>query len=368
MKNIFLLSVILLLAAGFGACKDDDKAPLQIPTAYDGAAFQTNAAPQLDVLARFTALVNEAKKGRTAGKLVSLDSLNYWYTTGNPSLQSLTSTYYAGKTTDWLTELALASGNAYTPGTPAGNGGTYNGYLFEENGLELEQLLDKGHFGALLFQHFNDLAAGALTEATVDQMLAIFGANPTFPNSYQANLHAQPDKFIANYAARRDKNDGNGFYTNIRDQFIQLQAAVKAGPEYNQERDEAIAAIRLSWEKANAATIINYLYAVVSKLSATNPTDADIAAALHSYGETVGFTHGLRTLSVKKITDAEIDELLTLLNAPANGLPASYKFATDPLNELPKLTQVITRLQSIYGFSVQELEDFKKNWVSEQNR
>ncbi|HRI60058.1 MAG TPA: hypothetical protein PK228_10055, partial [Saprospiraceae bacterium] len=115
-------------------------------------------------------------------------------------------------------------------------------------------------------------------------------------------------------------------------------------------------------------TIINYLYAVISKLSATNPSDADIASALHSYGETVGFTHGFRTLDNKKITDTEIDELLTLLNAPATGTPTSYKFATDPLNELPKLTQVIAKLQSIYGFTAQELEDFKKNWVAEQNR
>ncbi len=368
MKNTLLLPAFLFAVFLFSACKDDDKTPLVIPTAYDGAAFQTNAATQLDVLARLTKLVNEAKKGRTPGALVSSDSLNYWYTTGNPSLQSLTSAYYSGNTAAWSPELALASGNTYVPGTPTGNGGTYSGYLFDENGLELEQLLDKGHYGALLYQHFNDLAAGAITEATVDQMLAIFGANPTFPNSYQANLHAQPDKFIANYAARRDKNDGNGFYTNIRDQFIILQAAVKAGPEYDRERDEAIAAIRLLWEKANAGTIINYLYAVISKLSATNPTDADIASALHSYGETVGFVHGFRTLSNKKITDAEIDDLLTLLNAPANGTPTSYKFATDPLNELPKLTQVIAKLQSIYGFTAQELEDFKKNWVAEQNR
>lgn len=368
MKITHPFLALLVAVATFTACKDQDKTPLEIPAAYDGAAFETNAAPQLDVLARFTNLINEAKKGRTTGQLVSLDSLKYWYSTGNPSLLNLTSAYYSGKTNDWVAELALASGNTYTPGAPTGNGGAYGGYLFDENGLELEQMLDKGHYGALLYKHFNDLATGAVTEATVDQMLAIFGANPTFPNSYQANLHANPDKFSANYAARRDKNDGNGYYTNIRDQFIKLQAAVRAGTDYNEERDEAIAEIRLLWEKANAGTIINYLYAVISKLSATNPTDTDIASALHSYGETVGFTHGLRTLGNKKITDTEIDEILTLLNAPANGTPASYKFATDPLNELPKLTQVISKLKSIYGFTDQEVEDFKKNWVAEQNR
>lgn len=368
MKITHLFFASLVAAGTFSACKDQDKSPLVIPASYDGTAFETNAAQQLGVLSRFTSLVNEIKKGRTTGNLVSADSINYWYTTGSPSLESLVSTYYVGKTADWATEVALASGSTYTPGAPTGNGGTYGGYLFDENGLELEQLLDKGHYGALLYKYFNDLAAGTVTEATVDQMLAIFGANPAFPNSYQATLHAKPDKFSANYAARRDKNDGTGFYTNIRDQFIKLQAAVRAGAEYNEERDEAIAEIRLLWEKANAGTIINYLYAVISKLSATNPTDTDIASALHSYGETVGFAHGLRTLGNKKITDTEIDEILVLLNAPANGTPTSYKFATDPLNELPKLTQVISKLKSIYGFTDQEVEDFKKNWVAEQNR
>ena len=368
MKITYPFLALLVVVSTFTACDDNEKAPLEIPASYDGAAFETNAAQQLGVLSRFTSLVNEIKKGRTTGKLVSADSINYWYTTGSPSLESLASTYYAGKTADWATEVALASGGTYTPGAPTGNGGTYGGYLFDENGLELEQMLDKGHYGALLYKHFNDLAAGTITEATVDQMLAIFGANPTFPNSYQANLHANPDKFSANYTARRDKNDGNGYYTNIRDQLIKLQAAVRAGSDYHEERDEAIAEIRLLWEKANAGTIINYLYAVISKLSATNPTDADIASALHSYSETVGFTHGLRTLGNKKITDTKIDEILTLLNAPANGTPTSYKFATDPLNELPKLTQVINELKSIYGFTDQEMEDFKKNWVAEQNR
>jgi hypothetical protein len=114
--------------------------------------------------------------------------------------------------------------------------------------------------------------------------------------------------------------------------------------------------------------VINYLYSVVSKLSATNPSDADIASALHAYSETVGFLHGWRTQSNKLITDARIDALLALLHAAPGATPASYKFATDAVSELPKLTEVIDELQSIYGFSSQEMEDFKKNWVAEQNR
>ena len=57
-----------------------------------------------------------------------------------------------------------------------------------------------------------------------------------------------------------------------------------------------------------------------------------------------------------------------LLNAPYNGTPTSYKFATDPANELPKLTTIIGKLQAKYGFSNQQEEDFKNNWVAVQGR
>jgi hypothetical protein len=68
------------------------------------------------------------------------------------------------------------------------------------------------------------------------------------------------------------------------------------------------------------------------------------------------------------MSDAEIDELLTLLNAPYNSTPTSYLFVTDAFNELPKLTQVIDKIKVKYGFTTQEIEDFKKNWVVEQGR
>jgi hypothetical protein len=367
LKKIFLPLPLLLLLA---ACRDDEKKPLDVPVNYDGSAFSTQAATELGVLTRLTSLVNEAKKGRTPGRVVKLDSLNYWFTTGTPALQSISTLYYTGLTLGpggWLDQLAKASGKTWMPGTLTGDGGAFGGYLFDKNGLEPEQMIEKGLFGAVLFNHFNKLAAGNITAATVDQMSAIYGAHPSFPNSYQSK-HANPDRFGANYAARRDKNDGRGFYAQIRDQFIKLQAAVKAGPDYNPERDEAIAEIRLLWEKSNFATVVNYCYAVVSALSATNPTDAQKGAALHAYSECVGFVQGWRTVSPKKIGDAQIDELLVLLNAPAGSKATSYKFVTEAPTELPKLLQAIDKIKGIYGFSAQDLEDFKRNWVLDQNR
>jgi hypothetical protein len=378
MKNlinyVFFVSVLGLLA-----CKKEDERPaLLIPTTYEASNYVSNSTTQRAVVDQLTALTNEAKKGRTAGQSVTKTALDNLFTSGNPSLQTLITNYYKGKlegANGWFDELAKASGGSYTPGTPTGEGGVFgtgtSAYLFDENGLEIEQLIEKGQFGATHYNHAIALISASMTPATADQLLAIFGATPSFPNSGSNNVSAETrDKATANYAARRDKNDGNGYYSKLKNQFIKLQAALKAGNNYNKERDEAIAEIKLLWEKVNFATVINYCHSVIATMSVTNPTDNQKSAALHAYGECVGFTHGWRTIpsAHKKITDTQINEILTLLNAPVNATPTSYKFITDPVNELPKLSQIINKLKDIYGFSTQEIEDFKNNWVSIQNR
>lgn len=374
MSNTFkLIFSGLFLALFSAACGEKEKAPLIIPANYDGASFVANTATQDAVRTQLEALVAETKKGRTNGVVVDFSTLTQLYNAGNPSLKSITTSYYADRLDgagNWLDQLSQASGGAYTPGTPAGQGGTFGAYLFEENGLEIEQMVEKGLFGAALYNHAVTLMQGNLSPASADQLVRIFGAHPDFPNTPTAANAANPDKFMANYAARRDKNDGTGLYSQMETAFIELQAALKAGNEYNDERDRALAKIRLTWEKVNAGTIINYCHSVISTMSATNPTDANKASALHAYGECVGFIHGWRTIpqAYKQITDTEIDEVLALLNAPYNATPTSYKFITDPLNELPKLTQVINKLKAEYAFTDQEIEDFKKNWVAEQGR
>jgi hypothetical protein len=363
----------LLFALLFDACKENEIAPLTIPSSYDGAKFQANTVTEDAVRGQLEALVNEAKKGRTPGTILTYATLSSLYNAGNPSVKAVTTPYYAGRLDgagNWLDEMAKASGTGYTPGVTAGQGGTFGGYLFDENGLEIEQLLEKGLFGAALYRHAIALMEGPLTPATADQLLRIYGAHPDFPNTPTAAKAANPDKFMANYAARRDKNDGKGLYSQMKAAFLQLQAALVAGPDYNRERDEALATIRLTWEKINAATIINYCHSVVSTMSATTVSDSDKAKALHAYGECVGFMHGWRTLpaAYKQMSDTEIDEVLALLNAPHNATPESYKFVTEPVVQLPKLTQIISKLKTKFSFSDQEIEDFKKNWVAEQGR
>ncbi len=373
---------LLTLSLFATSCKKDDdqpKAALTIPGSYDAAAFDTNAATELAVADRLVAISVEARKGRTTGTVVPFATLNDLYTTGTPSLQSLATPYYNGLLSNangYLAQLSAASGGTYTPGAPVAGatGGTYGAspsvYLFDENGTDLQELIINGQYGATLYNHALTLLNGNLSATTSDRVVAIMGISPTFPSSGNATKHTRPDRLLAGYAARRDKNDGNGFYSLLKNDLIKLQAAIKAGDQYKPEQQEAIAGIKRNLERVTAATVINYCHSVISTMSQTTTTDAQKAASLHSYTECVGFLNGWRTHSAanKLITDAQIDEVLVLLNAPVDGPLTTYKLITEPVTELPKLQQVISRLKAIYGFSDAQIEDFKKNWVTEQDR
>jgi hypothetical protein len=370
MKKVLFTLSLIALAIVFSAC-EDEVAPLVIPDAFDAGDFNAVTTTQAAVRSQLSSLSSTMKAGRTAGTNVDASDLSTAFTSMSPSLEDITTSYYAGLvngTDGWLDNIALASGGTYVPGEVSDNGGVFVKYLFDENGIELEQLVEKGLFAAALYNHALVLMNGDLSDGTADQLVSIFGTSPDFPNSDNGDNHANPDIFMAKYTARRDKNDGNGLYTQIKTAFIKLQAAIAAGEDYNEDRDEAIAEIKDLWEKGSAATVINYCQAAISKLSATSPSESDQASALHSYSEAVGFLHGWYQVSEKRITDAEIEEVLGFMNAPKGGIPTSYTFVTDPANQLPKLQQAIDRLKSIYGFTDQQITDFEKNWVNEQSR
>lgn len=362
LSNLFLLT---LSGIAFLSCEEATTEPetpqLVIPTAYDASQFEANTSAQRTVLTHLADLTAEMQEGRIGTKVdANVMSSNYTI------VKDQTTSYYDNVLQPVMTELVeISGGQRFDPnGT---QGGVYGSYLFNKYGLENEQLVEKGLFGAALYNHATKIAQNP-DETTADKMLAIMGTTPDFPNSNNGNNVTNPDRFMANYIARRDKNDGNGFYTNIQSNFIKLQAAAKGGSNFNTERDEAIEAIFDNWEKANAATTINYLHGVINKLSATNLDEATVSSAMHSFGEAVGFLHGFKTIERKQITDAQIDETLTLMNVTPGETPTTLNILSSPVTELIKLQQAITKLQEIYGFTDQQIEDFKKNWVVEQGR
>ncbi|WNJ20698.1 hypothetical protein [Pontibacter sp. G13] len=349
---------------------DEEPAPFVVPDTYDGNSFEVNAASELELIDDVNALASLMKTGRSGATVAAAD-VEALYT---PNLQAVTTTYYQDKimgTEGWIANLAASSGNTFDPlNATQGDGGVFGGYLFDENGLELQQVFEKGLYMAALYNQAA-VVASEPNATTADKLVALFGANPDFNNSDNGDLHDNPDVLMAKYVARRDQNDGNGFYTNMGEGFRALQAAY-ADEEtvYETEASAALETIFTNWEAGNAATVINYLYSAIGKFSATTPTDEDLGSALHSYSESVGFLHGLRTVSspYRIISDAQIDAVLALMNAPYDGTPTSYLLITDAFNQVSKLETAVQSLAAVYGFSETELESFKSNWISVQGR
>lgn len=356
-NSLFILLTISIFSCSKNEVKID---PLVIPTVYEATTFAANIAPEVALRADYVAFENEIKKARTKGTVVEAATLNASFA---KSISGLSTAYYKTLVPTINEKIAKASkANAvYLLGkTPAENGvgGVAGAYIFDEKGLDLEQVISKGLFGAF---HYNQGVAllATPTQANLDKAVYYFGANPLFPNTNNATKSTSPDVYLANYAARRTKATG-GVYLDVKAGFIKAQAAIKAGSNYNKDRDEAIEAILLNWEKSNAATVINYFNDVYTKLSIVPATDANRIGGLHSLGEAIGFLGGFKGISKKKITDAQIDELLAKMENPS-------KFVGNQ-TEIDKILDFSKTLQSIYGFTAQDLLDFKQNWITVEER
>ncbi|GAB3908007.1 hypothetical protein GCM10028803_42810 [Larkinella knui] len=372
----------LVIVTGFtvilASCKEESDADLKpslsIPRVYDSLGYRFNSEPLQPLVQQFTTLVDEAKKGRQRGVYVSEESLNSAFTQGSFSLLSITTPYYISRlqaqNNGYFAELSKASGGSFYPFDRSWEGGVFGSYLFDEYGLEMEQMIEKGLYGAALYNYAMSLTNGTFTEATADQILFLYGASPMFYNSDNRTFYQNPDRLMAAYAARRDDASGTGLYSQTRLAFITLQAALKGGEDYVTYRDDALAAIKLNWEKANAATVINSLHMSISTLNSTSQGDQERSEVMHLISEAAGFLHGWRTIDAKnkKITDAQIDEILALLNVPYDRSAAVYRFVTNTQTELPKLMEAVGKIQGIYGFTNEEVENFRRNYVADQGR
>lgn len=372
------LTAFLLGASLISSCQKDDqliKPPLTVNTQFDTSGMAANTLLVSGLNRQIANLTTKMKTGRVAGQqLVESDLLATWQSgVGDSVLANKAVTPLASLYPIWLRELAKASGSSWTPGASTGEGGVYgsgtSSYLFDETGLEMEQMVEKSQFAGTQFRLAIQLLQ-AKTPENIQKALVLFGAPSTFPNSDKAT---NPDRFAAAYAARRDKNDGLGFYSQLKQNFLVLQAAAKAGDAYNDEYQTAFAKLKSNWERALMATVINYCYSASTSLAVAAPGPDATARALHALGEAIGFTYGMKAVPANDriITDNQIDAILTKLNAPPNGPSTVYKFATEAFQQLPMLDDsqgAIGLIKSVYGFTDAEIVDFRQNWVSVQSR
>lgn len=365
-------------AGGTGGSMADPCAPAD-PDTYDGAAFAANTAAEYalrDQLGALNTLMRSAEQDLAV--LPTVNELTALYEAGDPTLRSVTTAYYDGELMNFFAEFADAAGDAWTPASPpAGPGGQYGAYIFSAYGIDLRQAVEKGLFGAAFYHHALTLAGQGVDEAALDQMLATFGAHPTFPGDSETadpTLNPDPDRLGAQYAERRSPKDPSdpsrpadpanpGPYFRIKAEFIRAQAAIRGGAACDEIRGEAIQQILVEWERVNSATVIYYLNSAATLLTKDNATVADLSSGLHGYGEATSFLRGFRGLPAqgRMITDAQIDDLLALVGAPSDAEAMAYQLITEPAVTVPNLLAAIDQVATIYGFTPQEVESFKVN-------
>jgi len=362
--------VLSLFVAGgvlFTSCSSEDDTPatptLNIPDTYVSMNFDANVVTENTVINELLAVTSALNAAESNAQNVTVVPIEYPTT-----LFAVTLPNYRTLVTEWLVQLVNSANSAdgfQNPGfgnMPAvgQEGGLLGSRLLDEYGLELEQMVEKGSFGAALYNHALTVINGDLTTSdAIDKLVEIHGADITFnPSETTA---------AATYSRRRSNLTAQtGFFYDIQKNLITAKAAIEAGSEFNDARDEALADYLKNWEMSNFATVIYYCNATKDQLTAaftlTDGPDKDAALgnAMHAYAEGVAFAHGFKGLPNKMITDAEIDSVLANFLAVEGQNPESHRFLNE-IDLLANLDTVVNDLQRIYGFTDAEVESYYVN-------
>lgn len=358
---------LLIVGSLFTSCSDDEEniitPTLTIPDTYLSANFDANVVAENLVIDELSAVTSAVNTAESNAQITAVSPIDYPTTLASVTLPS-----YRTLTTEWLVELVNSANSPdgfQNPGfgnMPAmgQEGGLLGSRLLDEYGLELEQMIEKGSFGAALYNHALTVINGDLTDSgAIDKLLEIHGADITF-NPAETTA-------AATYSRRRSNlTTETGYFYDIQQNLITAKAAIEAGSAFDDVRDEALADYLMNWEKSNYATVIFYCNATKDQLTAAfalpdgPEKDAALGNALHAYAEGVAFAHGFKGLSNKMITDAEIDSILANLLTVEGQNPESHRF----LNEIElfsNLDTVITDIQNIYDFTDAEVTSFFVN-------
>lgn len=224
----------------------------------------------------------------------------------------------------WMDELATASiSNGMTASD--GQAGTLSSgtspYLFDENGKEHVQLIEKGLMGAVflnqaLNEYFGDNKMDVDNTSAVDASLGnyyttmehhfdeafgYFGVSSDFPS-------VVPDRFWGKYCNNQNAaiNSNNDMMSN----FLKGRAAI-TGKELG-DRDQAIAAIRDEWEAISAYQAMTYLDGAITNFG------IDDATFLHELSEAYAFAWNLRYAPVETRKMSTSEHAALMAQFPSN--------------------------------------------------
>lgn len=350
--------------------------PNRIRLAYSSTNYQSNATTELQIgdnlsnLASYFSSLRPNSSGEMKGStLQEVEAvLAPLREVSSVSFLDFVDTYYKAQLVD------AANGGNFHPDSSSTYNGTGGGftrtgsarYFYYKDGTEPQQIIEKGLYMATMY---NQLYATLqnISSATPDKVIALVGATPAFANS--ASASENPDRLGANYFARRDKNESgvSGIYKALQYSISALNVAIAVNDS------EAISRLKneilLNYERGIIATVANYLHSTSASISKTAPTDNDLSAAMHAYSEALGFMMGFADLP----TFADEAELGTIWNHMLQPDNTTGEFnvsliATDRFNSVQRNERALDAIKAVYGFSTQEMEDFRFNWVNQQGR
>jgi hypothetical protein len=365
-----LSALVLVASAGLPGCGDDD-APAhddddagvsacnaQIPSAWDGSDFDTNAAIELALRGRLQALNERMTQAEAETELPAQtrsEDLLALFDDGDPSLRDAMTSAYAS-VSDHIFDLFVAAvGVTLDPEvtwapTPAASdtGGRLCGpsacWIMSAGGADLRQVFEKGAYQAVMYNRAQQLAAGTVTPATIDRIAALFGANAALDVD-GSNVHA------ANYAK------GIGFYGTIRGHLIAAKAYAQAGSRCADELQDELSEFFEAWEQSQMARFVYYANRAHIRFGTPGTTEEEHAEALHWLGEGLGLVYGFQGLpsGSKLITDAQLDQVLTLMKMPSISTAQVYAFRAGESADLDDIAEVFDLVQEIYGFSDEQM-------------
>jgi hypothetical protein len=234
-------------------------------------------------------------------------------------------------------------------------------YLLSPNGVFYSQVIKKMFNGLCAYQIANvympNLAGTTLDNTTVvpgqgtamehawDQAFGFFGVPVTFPTTTTGS------KYFGSYS--NQVNAGLGSNATIMNAFLKGRAAISAKDMTTKNAQAAI--LIATFDALNAACIVQEMHETNTNIAA-----GDAVAAYGTLSESLGFVMNFKYLTNgRKITDAQIQQLLSLYDSVNPNNPNLYNFANPTLSasQITVKTAAISALiGQIYGFSQSELD------------
>ncbi|MBS1662746.1 MAG: DUF4856 domain-containing protein [Bacteroidetes bacterium] len=371
--NLFLLSALILAAS----CKKDHSDPIPVytvPTTYNFTNFNdSNVLKLLAMADQIGAKINTASNANTV--VSAQDLKDMFNNTGNKFADTALKLNASGlKLSSWVAPAAVTDLNNYfdsialasqsntsangQPGRAVSKGNKK--YALSANGVFYYQVVRKTFNGGLCAysitnRYIKDSIAGANNTTVTtgsgtaqehywDEAFGFWAVPVDFPTNITGL------RYFSSYSNQVDA--GLGSNKTIMDAFLKGRAAISA--KDTKTRDAQSTILVTTFEQLTAASVVQEM-----KETDQNIDAGDAVAAMGTMGEALGFARDLKYYAYnRKITDAQITQLLTLFDSSNPTNPNLYNFinTTQTTAQLKAKTDAIRQfIGQVYGFTATQL-------------